>query len=156
MAKTQVLFGDRIGKEGLVRLGCSAVIYDYAHEKILLTQRTDNEQWCLPSGRHEAGESVAETCVREVFEETGARIKIIRITGVYSDPNKLVVYPDGNKVHIVALNFEAEIIDGEIGISDETLAWGFYSIEEARQLDMLAGHLERIEDTNNNKGTLIK
>ena len=156
MAKTQVLFGNRIGKEGTVRIGCSAVIFDSSHEKILLTQRTDNEQWCLPSGRHEAGESVAETCIREVFEETGVRIQIIRITGVYSDPNKLVVYPDGNKAHIVALNFEAKIIDGEIGISDETLACGFFSIEEARQMDMLAGHLERIDDTVKNMGTLIK
>ena len=156
MNKTKVLIGDRVSKDGKVRLGCSAVIFNSNREKFLLTQRVDNEQWCLPSGRLEAGESVAEACIREVFEETGVTINILRLTGVYSDPNKLVIYPDGNKVHVVALNFEAEIVDGNIGISDETLSWGYFTIEEAKNMDMLPGHLERIMDTYRKADTIIK
>ena len=64
MSKTRVVFGERIAKDGELRLGCSAVVFDTTREKILLTQRTDNGQWCLPGGRIEAGESVAEACVR--------------------------------------------------------------------------------------------
>jgi len=60
LAKTRVMFGERIAKEGTLRLGCSAIIFDEGREKVLLTRRTDNGQWCLPGGRVEAGESVSE------------------------------------------------------------------------------------------------
>ena len=146
MAKTTVVFGERISKEGKLRLGCSAAIFDERREKLLLTRRTDNGQWCLPGGKVETGESVSEACAREVWEETGLRVRVTRLAGVYSDPNKLVIYPDGNKAHIVALSFEAEIIGGEPGISNETSDWGYFNLEEIGNLEMLSGHLERIRD----------
>ena len=157
MAKTKVLTGERISKEGELRLGCSAIIFDPTREKVLLTQRTDNGQWCLPSGRVEAGESVAEACVREVFEETGLIARVTRLVGIYSDPDKLVVYPDGNKAHIVALSFEAEIIGGELGGSDETTDWGYYSKKQMEEeLDMLPGHMERIKDSISGQVAVVK
>jgi ADP-ribose pyrophosphatase YjhB (NUDIX family) len=146
LANTRVVFGERVAKEGKLRLGCSAAIFDERRGKLLLTRRTDNGQWCLPGGRVEAGESVSEACVREVWEETGLQVRITRLAGVYSDPNKLVIYPDGNKVHIVALSFEAEIIGGKLGLSDETTEWGYFSLEEISNMELLGGHLERIKD----------
>ncbi len=156
MDKTKVIFGERISREGELRLGASAAIFDHSRKKILLTQRVDNEQWCLPGGRVEAGESVAEACAREVREETGLIVKIIRIIGIYSDPHKLIIYPDGNKAHIIALCFEAEIISGVPEISDETMAWGFFDQQQAEELEMLAGHLERVKDSFSNQTAVIK
>ena len=147
MEKTRVLTGEHIAKSGELRLGCSAVIYDPTGEKFLLTRRSDNGQWCLPSGRVESGESVAEACMREVFEETGLVTCVTRLVGVYSDPDKLVIYPDGNKAHIIAISFEAEVIGGELGGSDETTDWGYFSLQQAKNLDMLPGHMERITDS---------
>ena len=144
---TKVLFGDRIGREGRLRLGCSAVIMDETRQKVLLTQRTDNGQWCLPGGGMEPGESAAEACAREVWEETGLNVRVLRLTGVYSDPNQLIVYPDGTKVQVVALNFEAAVTGGELGLSDETTAFGYFSLEEAAQMDIIGHHLERVRDT---------
>lgn len=147
MEKTKIILGERAGKNGELRLGCSAVIYDSFREKFLLTRRADNGQWCLPSGRVEAGESVSEACVREVLEETSLLTRVTKLVGIYSDPDKLVIYPDGNKAHIIAVNFEAEIIGGELGGSDETTDWGYYSMQQAEKMDMLPGHLERIKDS---------
>ena len=110
---TQILYGERIGREGKIRVGCSAAIFN-ADEKVLLTRRADNGQWCLPSGGMEPGESAAETCMREVLEETGLHVRVKRLVGVYSDPNQLVMYADGNKVQILAVHFEAEVIGGVI------------------------------------------
>jgi len=62
---TQVLYGERISRQGKIRLGCSAAIFD-EQGRIFLTRRTDNGQWCLPGGGMDAGESVAEACEREV------------------------------------------------------------------------------------------
>jgi ADP-ribose pyrophosphatase YjhB (NUDIX family) len=156
MSKTEVIFGDRIAKTGELRLGCSAVIFDAEHERVLLTQRTDNGQWCLPGGRIEAGESVEEACMRETWEETGLQTRVVRLIGVYSNPHKLVVYPDGNRAHIIALSFEAEITGGELGGSNETTAWGYYSLKDAENLEMLAGHMERIQDAFAGKLAVIK
>jgi ADP-ribose pyrophosphatase YjhB (NUDIX family) len=57
---THLIFGERIAKQGILRLGCSAVLFDEKRTKILLTRRTDNGMWCLPGGMTEAGETVAE------------------------------------------------------------------------------------------------
>src|SRR5262245_30600921 len=123
---TQILYGDRLGKDGKIRLGCSAVIFDETRTRALLTRRTDNGLWCVPGGAMESGESTAEACEREVFEETGLNVRAKRLIGVYSNPDQLVIYPDGEKVHFVILSFEAEIIRGELGLSNETTDAGFF------------------------------
>jgi 8-oxo-dGTP pyrophosphatase MutT (NUDIX family) len=143
---TQVLYGQGLGKEGKLRLGVSAILFD-DDGKFLLTQRTDNGQWCLPGGAVESGESVAEACEREVFEETGLKVRVKRLVGVYSHPDQLVVYKDGNKAFIVAIHFEAEVISGELGLSNETTDFGYFTLEEMEKLEMLGRHKERILDT---------
>lgn len=143
---TQIFYGERIARQGKLRLGCSAAIFD-AQGRVLLTKRTDNGQWCLPGGGVEAGESVAEACAREVLEETGLSVRVKRLVGVYSHPDQLAVYPDRNKAHFVVLHFEAEIVSGEPGLSDETTDYGYFTLEEVNGLDMLGRHKERILDT---------
>ena len=143
---TQVLFGERISRQGKIRLGCSAAIFD-EQGRIFLTRRVDNGQWCLPGGGMDAGESVQEACEREVWEETSLRVRVTRLVGVYSYADQLVVYPDGNKVHIVALHFEVEIIDGEPSLSNETTEFAYFTMEEVEALDMFGRHRQRILDT---------
>jgi ADP-ribose pyrophosphatase YjhB (NUDIX family) len=144
MAK--VVEGERIGKVGKLALGCSATIFDRSRQKVLLTRRTDNGRWCLPGGRAESGESVVETCLRETLEETGLEVRIVRLLGVYSSPHRLVEYPDGNRYQIVALNFEVEPIGGALTISDETTAYGYFSWDEIRRMDVMETHIERLTD----------
>jgi len=143
---THIIYGDRIGAQGKIRLGCSAAIFD-PQGRVLLTKRRDNGQWCLPSGGVEPGESVAEGCEREVFEETGLIVKVKRFVGVYSHPDLLAVYSETDKFQIVALHFEAEIIDGKVGLSDETSDYGYFTMGEVENLEMLGRHKERILDT---------
>ncbi len=143
---TQVLYGPGLGKQGELRLGCSAIIFDEKRGKVLLTQRADNGRWCLPGGGMDSGESVAQACEREVWEETGLCARVTRLVGVYSNPDQLVIYPDGNKAFFVVLSFEAEIIDGELGLSDETTAFGYFSLEEMESMPMHAKHKQRVED----------
>ena len=143
---TQVFYGPRLGREGKLRLGCSAAIFD-GQGRILLTKRADNGQWCLPGGAVESGESVAEACEREVMEETGLTVQVKRLVGIYSNPDQLVVYPDGNKIQMVALHFEVEWIGGEPGLSDETSDFGYFTRAELETLEILGRQKERILDT---------
>jgi 8-oxo-dGTP pyrophosphatase MutT (NUDIX family) len=154
MNMTQVFYGPRLGKEGKIRLGTSAIIFN-GEGKFLLTQREDNGQWCLPGGAVESGESLAEACEREVFEETGLSVRVKRLVGVYSHPDQLVVYPDGHKAFIVAIHFEAEIIGGELGLSSETTDFGYFSLAETEKLQMLGKHRERIIDSLANQPAAV-
>jgi len=156
MGKTHLLFGERIAREARLRMGTSAIIFD-EKKNVLLTRRSDNGQWCLPGGAMEPGESVAEACAREVWEETGLHVEVLRLIGVYSDPHRVVVYPDGNKVHIVALSFEAKVNGGELGLSAETTEFGYFSLEEASKMDMISNHFDRIRDAlSGDVGALVK
>jgi 8-oxo-dGTP pyrophosphatase MutT (NUDIX family) len=144
--KTRILQGERIGRLGQIRPGSAAVIFDERREKVLLTQRSDNGQWCLPGGGLDPGESAAENCVREVREETGLEVRVCRLIGIYTSPHYLIEYPDGKQVQIAAFCFECEITGGELGLSNETLAYGYFSEEEIAGLDLIATHRQRIKD----------
>lgn len=151
---TQVLYGPRIGKQGKIRLGVSVAIFD-GQGRVLLTRRADNGQWCLPGGAMDPGESAAEACEREVLEETGLRVGVRRLVGLYSHPDQLVIYPDGNKVQTVALHFEAAITGGELRLSRETTDAGYFSREQLEGLDFFDRHRERILDTLENRSEAV-
>jgi ADP-ribose pyrophosphatase YjhB (NUDIX family) len=111
-----------------IRPGVSAVVLD-ASGRLLLQRRTDNGLWGLPGGAVEYGESVTVAAVREVREETGLEVAIVRLVGVYSDPahHQIVTYPDGNVIHFVSLCLECR--PGEPGVfalSDETSGVGWF------------------------------
>jgi 8-oxo-dGTP pyrophosphatase MutT (NUDIX family) len=100
----------------------------------------------LPGGHAEPGESVAEACAREVWEETGLRVNIGRLIGVYSSPDFLLEYADGRRHQIVALNFEVKVIGGELGLSNETSEYGYFAPDEIERMDLMEHHRQRIAD----------
>lgn len=97
--------------------------------ELLLMRRSDNGYWGLPGGYVEAGESVSQAAAREVLEETGVQIRLGRLVGVYSEPDRQVIeYPDGRRIQAVNLCFEA-FPEGEPGAPTtphETLATGYF------------------------------
>jgi ADP-ribose pyrophosphatase YjhB (NUDIX family) len=92
------------------------------------------------------GESVTECCEREVWEETGLRVRVTRLIGVYTNPHVLLAYPDGNRWQIVALFFAAAPVGGALRPSDETTDVGYFSQAEAGQLDIHEFDRQRIAD----------
>jgi len=132
--------------QGKIRLGCSAVIFDTNREQVLLTRRADNGMWCLPSGGVDPGESVAEACEREVWEETGLKVQMDRLVGVFSSPNHLVEYADGSCVQVIALNFEAVVIGGKISLSNETTDIRYFLLADIMNTELILDHKQRILD----------
>ena len=147
----QLIYGDRIGKTAKLTVGCSAIVFDSTRQKILLTRRTDNGRWCLPGGAVDAGESLTEACEREVREETGLIVKVKKLIGVSSNPNMIITYADGTRRHVVSMNFEVEVLGGELGLSDETTAYGYFSRDEMKTMDVMEHHFERIDDALANR-----
>lgn len=112
-----------------VRLSVSAVVRPCRDaDEILLMQRSDNGCWGLPGGYVEPGESVVDATAREVLEETGVRVEVGALIGVYSDPKRQVIgYDDGARIHAVNLCFEGLAVgEGEATTPEETLASGYF------------------------------
>lgn len=141
-----VITGDRVGKQGRLRLGCSGVLFDSTGERVLLTRRTDNGRWCLPGGQMEPGESAAEACEREVREETGLLVHVDRLIGIYTSPHRLFVYADGNRWQFVSLCFAVGLVGGSLTLSNETTDAGYFSAPEIANMDLLESHHDRIRD----------
>ena len=132
-------------------VGCAAVIFDEKREKVLLTRRADNGQWCLPGGRMEPGESATEACVRETLEETGLHVRVAKLIGIYTSPDWIIQYNDGNRHQLVAFCFEAQIIGGQLGLSNETTEFGWYTPAQIEAMDLVAHHRQRLADAFANR-----
>jgi ADP-ribose pyrophosphatase YjhB (NUDIX family) len=85
--------------------------------------------------------------VREVHEETGLRVEVVRLIGLYSSPHVIVAYADGNRRQIVAAHFLVRVVSGTLQLSDETTAYGYFSQEELAGMDVMEHHAERIADS---------
>lgn len=95
--------------------GTAAVILDDTRGNVLLHLRDDQPMWSLPGGPPDFGESFSAATVREVKEETGVNVRIVRLIGVYSNPAFWIFsYPDGNRAHAFAAAFECSVVSGKL------------------------------------------
>jgi ADP-ribose pyrophosphatase YjhB (NUDIX family) len=115
--------------------------------QILLHKRADNGHWALPGGRMEIGESAGECAVRETEEETGVKVRVKRLIGVYSDPRNysILVYPGGEIIQHVIMLFEVERTGGAIAVSHESTEVRFWPVDALPE-PMLPSARIRIED----------
>ena len=88
--------------------------------RVLMIHKTDNDRWALPGGGHEPGESIADTVVREVKEETGYDVEVETITGTYTNPRHVMAYEDGEVRQQFSIAFRARLIGGERRTSSES------------------------------------
>jgi 8-oxo-dGTP diphosphatase len=95
-------------------------------DKIALIKRgiePSKGSWAPPSGFMEYGEFPEETALRELYEETSLKAKVIKLLGVYSQHTKIY----GNLVVII---FMVNITGGKIKAGDDAEEARFFHIEE--------------------------
>jgi len=99
--------------------GAAAIIFN-EQRRILIMKRRSGPYWCISGGRMDIGESASDCCIRETKEETGLDVKIIRLIGLYTNPNSICAYPDGNVHQSYIALFECEVVGGELAECEET------------------------------------
>lgn len=113
---------------------------------LLMVHRTDNKMWSLPGGTMEFGESIRDCAVREVNEETGLEISIDGILDIYSDPNIVVEYSDGEVRQEYTTVFFGTAKGGVLRPDDESSEVRWIPREEIARLPMAESQKIRIED----------
>ncbi|MCY3779046.1 MAG: NUDIX domain-containing protein [Chloroflexi bacterium] len=94
----------KIGSDLLLLPGVTAVVVN-ERDEVLLQLRRDTKTWAPPSGGVEPGETVADTAIREVYEETGIAVLPEKIVAVLSGSDYIVTYPNGDRMATVTTVF---------------------------------------------------
>ena len=90
--------------------------------KILLIQERADERWAMPGGWADLGDAPASVAEREVWEESGFRVKAEKVVAVI-DANRIEPF---ELYHAYKIIFLCTLIDGEPRTSYETLAVDFF------------------------------
>lgn len=113
----------RIGSDLLLLPGVTAVIR--VDDRFMLARPRDSDSWTLIGGGVEPGEEPIESLIREVVEETGARVRVRRIVGAYGGQPLMVTYANGHQVGYVAVAYDCELLTAAQPDLEEVgeLAW---------------------------------
>lgn len=98
--------------------------------KVLLARRVNEPQrglWTLPAGFVDAGEDPARAAERECLEETGLKVRVVRLRDVMAGQE----HERGAHIFIV---YDAEVIGGEIRPGDDVDRAGFFSRDSLPEL----------------------
>jgi ADP-ribose pyrophosphatase YjhB (NUDIX family) len=106
--------------------------------ELLLIRRTDNDNWALPGGGVDIGESLPQAAVRETREESGIECEIIGLLGIYTDPQHVILYTSNGEVRQeFSVVLTARAIGGQLSASNETSEARWVRLDEVTtyQLD---------------------
>ncbi len=73
-----------------------------------------------------------------------------RLVGIYTSPDVIIEYEDGNRWKSVGINFEAEVTGGKLSESDETIELGYFPVDSLGDIDLMENQSERILDALKN------
>ena len=111
---------------------------------ILLIQRSDNGLWAAPGGAQELGETVTAAAIREVREETGLEVSVSGVSGIYSDPQHVIAYDDGEVRQEFAICLTATPTGGTLETSDESTRVAWVAAEDLHRFEVHPAMMRRL------------
>jgi ADP-ribose pyrophosphatase YjhB (NUDIX family) len=120
----------------MVKMEVAALVFITSEEGLLLVEQDYGRRyWSLPGGLVEANETIEQAAIREVKEETGLDVHLIRTIGVYRKYDR-----DG-----LAITFKAEVIGGELEAGAEISECRYFSFDKLPT--HARGHfIQRVDD----------
>ena len=104
------------------KLGAAAIITDDRGCVLMVKHSYGKLNWEIPGGAADANETIAETAVREVREETGLIVIAERLAGIY-------YCMENDSHHFVFVCSMARDGQKPASISDETTDCGYFSLD---------------------------
>jgi len=117
-----------IGHDPLIGVGATTLVFNDKKE-LLLNLRTDTNSWGIPGGSMELYETIEETAIRELKEETGICANELELVTVLSGKDFYFEYPNGDKMCTVIVLFKVLNYTGTLKVSDnESKALRFFPL----------------------------
>ena len=92
--------------------------------EVALVHRPGRDDWSLPKGKLDPGETYEECALREVHEETGYRCTLLEFVG-------FTEYRDRRGRTKEVAYWRMEVVDGDFAVSDEVDELRWFDIEFA-------------------------
>lgn len=120
-------------------------IYDDENNFLLIKRKNNpyKDAWAFPGGFVEYGETVEHAAVREAKEETSIDVKLEKLVGVYSKPDR---DPRGHTVTVAFLakgNFDDRKAD------DDAKDIDVFNFDNIKDIDLAFDHKEILNDIYN-------
>src|SRR3954468_20683168 len=104
---------NKLGNEPIILNSAGVIILDPVG-KVLLQYRKDTNNWGLPGGYMELGETFEDTVKREIREEMGVELSDLAFFEIFSGRDFYHEYPNGDKVYSVIAVYIANDLKEEI------------------------------------------
>lgn len=127
-----------VGHDPLIGIGATTLVFN-AQKQLLLNLRSDTNTWGIPGGSMELYETIEETAIRELKEETGIDVEELELVTVLSGKEYYFEYPNGDKMCTVIILFKVLNYTGNIKVSDnESKELKFFSLENLPNMESRA------------------
>lgn len=113
----------------------------FQDEKILLVQEADG-RWSLPGGWCDVDQSPMDNTIKEAKEEAGLDVEAYRLVAVL---DKHKNQPSQSAHHVTKIFFLCKSLGGQFVANSETLASGYFALDDLPQLSVNKTTKEQIE-----------
>jgi len=122
---------ERVGPQLIYLVYATILVFD-EQGRLLVQRRYDFDWLGVPGGALELGETLRACAERETLEETGLRVRVERLVGVFSHPDYNLLYPNGDRVQQWTVCVVARPVGGQLRPDGgETLEVGWMPVDEA-------------------------
>lgn len=120
-----------VGHSPIMLCACGCLLFNEKGQ-VLLQRRSDDNLWGNPGGSMDLGETIYDTIIREIKEETNLEItkENLKVFNIYSGEEQHHIYPNGDEVYFVNIIFETNVYEGDITIDSESLEFQFFDINQ--------------------------
>ncbi|MET3698905.1 ADP-ribose pyrophosphatase YjhB (NUDIX family) [Bacillus oleivorans] len=119
-----------VGSRPLIMAGANVLLFDEMN-RLLLQLRKDNHCWGLTGGGLEPGETLEQVAIRELYEETGLRVRKLKLFDIFSGHDFYYQYPHGDEVYNVIASYICTDYEGTLKAeASEVLDLQFYDLND--------------------------
>lgn len=129
-----------IGTKPIIAPGSAVIVFNENNE-LLLQLRSDTNDWGLPGGGMELGDSFEETAQKELFEETGLIAHELQLLGLASGKEYFYKFPHGDEIYNVTAIFKAVAVTGTLNKNEESKDLKYFPLNELPKLNSTTSKL---------------
>lgn len=128
---TRLCMGELKHRFVLLQDGAAAIIVNEKGQ-ILLQSRSDRDEWGLPGGCQELGETFEEVVIREVKEETNldVREEDLKLIKIVSGMSRRSSYPNGDVVINNTILYLVDKYSGSLRWNSESKDMKFFDLDK--------------------------